>query len=72
MQQCAVTNLTDLIETCVKCLKIESRTKGVVVANFVNFVVVNIKPLKGFGDERKVKPLKVEKYCLLNPIYFDI
>ena len=58
MEQGAVSELTDLIETRVKCLKTEPGAERVIVPDLVNFVVVNIQPLEGLGDEGKVKPLK--------------
>ena len=58
MQEGRVADLGDVVETGVECLEVEAITEGVVVADLVYLVVVNIKPLQRLGDERMIVPLE--------------
>ena len=58
MQESRVADLADVVEAGVECLEIETITEGVVVANLVYLVVVDIQPLQRLGDEGMVVPLK--------------
>ena len=46
MQESRVADLADVVEAGVECLEIETITEGVVVANLVYLVVVDIQPLE--------------------------
>ena len=46
MQESRVADLADVVEAGVECLEIEAITEGVVVANLVYLVVVDIQPLE--------------------------
>ena len=46
VQQRAVAKLGNLVETGIESLKTEASAEGVVVANLVNFIVMDIQPLK--------------------------
>ena len=61
MQESRVADLADVVEAGVEGLEVEAITEGVIVANLVYFVVVNIQPLQRFGDERMIVPLKDRK-----------
>ena len=58
MQESRVADLADVVEAGVECLEIEAITEGVVVANLVYLVVVDIQPLQRLGDERMIVPLE--------------
>ena len=58
MQQSRVADLSDVVEAGVEGLEIEARAEGVIVANLVYLVVVDIQPLQRLGDERMIVPLK--------------
>ena len=58
MQQGRVADLGDVVEAGVEGLEVEAITEGVIVANLVYLVVVNIQPFQRFGDERMIVPLE--------------
>lgn len=58
MQEGGVEQLDDLVEAGIESLEIEARTEGVVVADLVDLVVVDIQPLQRLRDEGEIEPLK--------------
>ena len=46
MQQCRVADLGDVVEAGVEGLEVEAITEGVIVANLVDLVVMDIQPLQ--------------------------
>ena len=61
MQQGRVADLGDVVEAGVEGLEVEAITEGVIVANLVDLVVMDIQPLQRLGDERMIVPLKDRK-----------
>ena len=58
MQQSRVADLGDVVEAGVEGLEVEAITEGVIVANLVDLVVMDIQPLQRLGDERMIVPLE--------------
>ena len=46
VQQCRVADLGDVVEAGVEGLEVEAITEGVIVANLVDLVVMDIQPLQ--------------------------
>ncbi len=50
--------LADPVSACIQGLEVEPALEGVVVAQLLDLVLVDVQPLQVLGDESVVEPLK--------------
>ena len=56
VEEALAPNTLDLVEACVEGVEAVANGELVIVAEFLHLIVVNVQPLKTFGDESKIEP----------------